>query len=134
MSVTDPSAAGWKLRELPGFIGSVGPLWTKKEDDVWAYAIVSKPEHTNPAGIVHGGLLMTLLDHALSAIAWEDAGRRPCVTVQIDVRFLATVPLDRLVEARGRVVRRTTTLSFTEGNLTVDGEVVATASAILKIV
>ena len=53
MSVTDPSAAGWKLRELPGFIGSVGPLWTKKEDDVWAYAIVSKPEHTNPAGIVH---------------------------------------------------------------------------------
>ena len=134
MSVTDPIAAGWKQRDLAGFIGSVGPLWTKKEDDVWAYAIVSKPEHTNPAGIVHGGLLMTLLDHALSAIAWEDAGRRPCVTVQIDVRFLAAVPPDRLVEARGRVVRRTTTLSFTEGNLTVDGEVVATASAILKIV
>lgn len=134
MSVTDPIAAGWKQRDLAGFIGSVGPLWTKKEDDVWAYAIVSKPEHTNPAGIVHGGLLMTLLDHALSAIAWEDAGRRPCVTVQIDVRFLATVPLDRLVEARGRVVRRTTTLSFTEGTLTVDGEVVVTASAILKIV
>jgi uncharacterized protein (TIGR00369 family) len=129
----DPTASGWKLRDLPGFINQVGPLWTKKENDAWAYAIVSKPEHTNPAGIVHGGLLMTLLDHALSAIAWEDADRTPCVTVQMDVRFLAAVAPDRLVEARGRVVRRTTSLSFTEGNLTVDGEVVVTASAILKI-
>ena len=133
MTVADPSAAGWKQRELPGFIGSVGPLWTKKENDAWAYAIVSKPEHTNPAGIVHGGLLMTLLDHALSAIAWEDAGRKPCVTIQIDVRFLATVPVEKLMEARGRVVRRTTTLSFAEGTLTVDQEIVVTASAVLKI-
>jgi len=133
MTAADPSASGWKQRDLAGFIGSVGPLWTRKENPAWAYAIVSKPEHTNPAGIVHGGLLMTLLDHALSAIAWEDAGRRSCVTIQIDVRFLGAVPPDRLIEARGRVVRRTTALSFTEGNLTVDGEVVATASAILKI-
>ncbi|MGH6609760.1 MAG: PaaI family thioesterase, partial [Burkholderiaceae bacterium] len=110
-----------------------GPLWTRKENDGWAYAIVSKREHTNPAGIVHGGLLMTLIDHALSAIAWEDAARKPCVTIQIDVRFLGAVQPDRLIEARGRVVRRATTLSFTEGTLAVDGEVVVTASAISKI-
>ena len=133
MSVTDPSTSGWKQRDLPGFIGNVGPLWTKKENDLWAYAIVSKPEHTNPAGIVHGGLLMTLLDHALSAIAWEEAGRKPCVTIQIDVRFLAAVPVGKLIEARGRVVRRTTTLSFTEGALTIDQETAVTASAVLKI-
>ena len=76
---------------------------------------------------------MTLIDHALSAIAWEDAGRRPCVTIQIDVRFLTAVRPQTLVEARGRVVRRTATLSFVEGNLTVDAEVAVTASAILKI-
>ncbi len=131
--LADPGASGWKQRDLPGFIRRVGPLWTRKENDAWAYAIVSKSEHINPAGVVHGGLLMTLIDHALSAIAWEDAGRRPCITIQMDARFLAAVPPDRLIEARGRVIRRTTTLSFTEGSLTVDGDVVLTASAISKI-
>ena len=80
------------------------------------------------------GLLMTLIDHALSAIAWEDADRRPCVTIQIDVRFLNAVRPPALVEARGRVLRRTATLSFTEGELRVGADVVVTASAILKIV
>ena len=133
MDVVDPSTSGWKRRSLDGFIGSVGPLWTRKENDSWAYGLVSTSQHTNPAGIVHGGLLMTLIDHALSAIAWEDASRRPCVTIQIDVRFLTAVHAQAFIEARGRVVRRTATLSFTEGNLTVGTEVVATASAILKI-
>ena len=129
----DLSAAGWSQRELPGFMRLVGPLWTRKEDGAWAYAVVSRPEHINRAGIVHGGMLMTLIDQALSAIAWEDAGRRACVTVQMDVRFLAAVQPERLIEARGRVVRRTTTLVFTEGGLSVDGETVVTASAISKI-
>ena len=133
MHMVDPSTSGWKPRTLDGFIGSVGPLWTRKENDSWAYGFVSTSQHTNPAGIVHGGLLLTLIDHALSAIAWEDAGRRPCVTIQIDVRFLTAVHAQTLIEARGRVLRRTATLSFTEGTLTVGAEVVATASAILKI-
>ena len=133
MDIVDPSASGWKARTLEGFIGSVGPLWTRKENDSWAYGLVASTQHTNPAGIVHGGLLMTLIDQALSAIAWEDAGRRPCLTIQLDVRFLSAVKPPTLIEARGRVVRRTATLCFVEGNLTVGAEVVVTASAILKI-
>ncbi|HVG05981.1 MAG TPA: PaaI family thioesterase [Burkholderiaceae bacterium] len=129
----DPSTSGWKPRTLEGFIGSVGPLWTRKENESWAYALVPTSQHTNAAGIVHGGWLMTLIDHALSAIAWEDAGRRTCVTIQIDARFMTAVRPQTLVEARGRVVRRTATLSFVEGNLTVGAEVAVTASAILKI-
>ena len=134
MDVVDPSTSGWKPRTLDGFIGTVGPLWTRKESDTWAYGFVPTSQHTNPAGIVHGGLLMTLIDHALSAIAWEDAGRRACVTVQIDVRFLTAARPPALIEARGRVVRRTASLSFTEGQLTVGSDTIVTASAILKIV
>ena len=134
MDVIDPSTSGWKPRALDGFIGTIGPLWTRKEGEAWAYGFVPTSLHTNPAGIVHGVLLMTLIDHALSAIAWQDADRRPCVTIQIDVRFLNAVHLPALIEARGRVVRRTSTLSFTEGQLSVGADVVVTASAILKIV
>lgn len=130
----DPAQAGWKKRELEGFFGLVGPMWTRQEGEGWAYAFVAEAKHLNRAGVVHGGMLATLMDHALSAIAWEGSERRPCVTVQLDVQYLAPVPLGQLVEARGRIARRTSSLVFLQGSLTVQAQEVATASALLKIV
>lgn len=126
-------AQGWRPRTLPGFAGLVGPLWTRQEDGGWAYAILAGPAHTNPAGVVHGGLLTTLIDHALSAIAWEASGRRACVTVQLDAQFLSGVRPGQFIEARGRVVRSSASLVFMQGQLTVDGAEVLSASAVLKV-
>lgn len=125
---------GWRQRALPGFIGLVGPLWTRKEDSGWAYGLLATAEHTNPAGMVHGGLLATLIDHALSAIAWEALGRRACVTVQLDTQFLTAAQAGQFLEARGRVVRATSTLVFLQGQIVVGGTEVVAASAILKVV
>jgi uncharacterized protein (TIGR00369 family) len=130
----DPADEGWKPRTLPGFIGLVGPLWTKKEGTSWNYGIVADERHTNPAGIVHGGMLTTLLDHALSTIAWEANERRPCMTVALDVYFLAAARPGDLVAAGGRIVRQTASLIFMQGKLSVAGDEIATASAILKTV
>jgi len=129
----DPAREGWKPRTLAGFFGLVGPLWTRREDAGWAYAFVAEDRHTNPAGAVHGGMLTTLLDHALSAIAWEASERRPCVTIQLDVQFLAAVHPGQFVVARGRIVRKTGSLVFMQGSLHVEGAEVAAASMILKV-
>ncbi len=129
----DPAPAGWKARELPGFFGQVGPLWTRKEPAAWAYGVLADERHTNPAGIVHGGLLTTLLDHALSAIAWQANARKACITVALDVHFLAPARPGEFIEARGRIVRQASKLVFMQGSLTVQDRIVATASAILKI-
>ena len=131
--MADPALEGWKPRTLPGFFALVGPLWTRKEGDAWAYGIMAEDKHTNPAGVVHGGMLATLLDHALSAIAWEANERKPCITVAIDMHFLAPARPGQFVAARGRIVRQTASLVFMQGNLTVDGDEIATAGAILKI-
>lgn len=129
----DPVRHGWKARELGGFIGQVGPLWARREPDAWAYGILADDRHANPAGIVHGGLLTTLLDHAVSAIAWEANARKACVTVALDVHFVASARPGEFIEARGRIVRQAATLVFMQGSLTVQERTVATASAILKI-
>lgn len=126
-------AAGWKQRELPGFIHTAGPLWTRREESAWAYGIQTGAAHANPAGLVHGGALGTLLDHAISAVAWEATGRRPCVTVQLDTQFLAAVKPGSFVEARARVSRATRSLVFMQGSLVCGGAEVATASAVMKI-
>lgn len=131
--MSDPAQQGWKARDLPGFFGSIGPIWTKKEADLWAYGVLATAAHVNPAGVVHGGMLATLLDHTLSTIAWEASGRKPCVTVSLDVHFLVPARPGEFVEARGRITRQTKSIAFAQGQVTVGERMVASASAILKI-
>ena len=130
----DPASAGWTPRRGGGsFFALIGPLWARREDDGWAYAIVADERHLNPQGIVHGGMLTALADHALSAIAWEDAGRRACVTIALDTQFMGAVRPGQFVEARGKVARRTSSLSFVQGGLWVGGHQVLAASAVLRL-
>lgn len=127
-------ARGWRQRELPGFAGRFGPLWTRKEDAGWAYGVLATADHLNPAGAVHGGALSALLDHALSAIAWQLLDRRPCVTVQLDVQFLSPARAGDFLVARGRMRRATGSLVFMHGAVSVAEQPVAEGSAVLKIV
>lgn len=127
-------AEGWRRRPLPGFIDRIGPLWVRREDTALAYGLLAGPEHLNPAGVVHGGLLATLADHALSAIAWQAIGRKPCVTVQLDTQFVAAGQSGQFLQARGRVVRATGSLVFMQGGVQADGVELITASAVMKIV
>jgi uncharacterized protein (TIGR00369 family) len=111
----------------------VGPLWSRRDEGEWKYGFLTDAKHASPAGVIHGGLLATLMDHALSAIAWEAAGRVPCVTVQLDTHFLSAVQQGSFIVARGRITRQSSTLIFMQGVLSVENEDVVTGNALLKI-
>ena len=128
------SAAGWRQRNLPGFAERFGPLWTRQEDDGWAYGVLVTQEHLNPGGVVHGGALCSLFDHMVSTLAWEAAGRKTCVTVQLNTQFLAPAKQGDFLEARGRVVKKTSSLVFMEGTITQGGRELLFGSAVLKII
>lgn len=127
------AAEGWRQKALPGFAGLIGPLWARQEQDAWTYGVLATDQHLNPAGVVHGGLLTALLDHGLSAIAWEALGRKACVTVQLDTHFLAVARAGQFLQVRGRVERVTSSLVFVRGEVSVGGEVVATGVGVLKV-
>jgi uncharacterized protein (TIGR00369 family) len=125
-------ALGWKARALPGFIGTAGPLWTRKENDTWRYGILCGRDHLNPAGVAHGGLLATLMDHAVSTVAWESCGRSACVTLQLDMHYLAPVREGQFVQVQAHLVHRAGSLVFMRAQACVDGMPVASAQAALK--
>lgn len=142
------AAEGWHCKTLPGFAGLIGPLWVRREGgqdegvrsegmrseaQAWAYGLLATADHLNPAGVVHGGLLTALLDHGLSAIAWQALDRRACVTVQLDTHFLAPARAGQFLEVRGQLLRATSSLVFMRGELSVAGNVVATGAAVLKV-
>lgn len=124
---------GWKPRALSGFVDVAGPLWTRRDERGWAYGFLCEAQHLNPARRAHGGALMTLLDHAISTVAWEATQRRACVTLQLDSQFLAAVEEGQFAQARAQVTHQTRGLVFLRGEVSVDDRPVLLGQAILKI-
>lgn len=61
------------------------------------------PEHTNPGGSVHGGLIMKWMDEA-GAIAAMRHAQRPVVTIAVDsLTFKSPVMVGQLLTLRARV-------------------------------
>lgn len=127
-------ARGWKQRSLSGFVQTAGPLWTRRTEDGWHYGFHCDERHLNPAGVVHGGALLTLLDHAVSTVAWEAMDRQPCVTVQLDSQFLAPARSGQFVEAHVQVEHKTRSLVFLRARLVTGDVSLLVGQAILKAV
>ena len=130
----DPAAHGWKYLSWhdDGFPQLVGPFWSKREGDGWAYGLLAEPRHGNAHGIIHGGMLVTFLDQILGATCWEAAQRGPVVTIQLNTHFVSGAKAGEFLEARAEAVRATRSVVFVRGQLTVGSRIVATADGVWK--
>lgn len=90
-----------------------------------------RPEHQGWAGVVHGGLLATVLDETMARLLWEKEIN--AITGRLEVRYHKPVQVGDTVEVRGRITRQRPPIVMTAaeavGN---DGSVVAEATAISK--
>lgn len=81
----------------------------------------------NPRGILHGGIIATVLDASMGHLI--NLGSGPSVTVDMNVQYIRAVGTGRAV-AEGRFVRRGRVNSFMESQLVgPDGKVAARATA-----
>lgn len=91
-------------------------------------------EHLQPFGIVHGGVLATLIDTATFWSAFmripEDAG---LVNVDIKLNYLSSVK-EGVLKAEGRTIRSGKTLSYAEARVIGDdGRLLAHGTSTLMI-
>jgi acyl-coenzyme A thioesterase PaaI-like protein len=129
----DPAAAGWEPYGDEGFIGLVGPFWMRPfGDDSYRYAFLAEPKHHNRRDVVQGGMLMTFADRSMGMTCWYANGRQPQATIQLDMHFIDAVQIGEFVEINCKVVRRTRSVIFMEGELVVGTRVVATAKGVWK--
>jgi uncharacterized protein (TIGR00369 family) len=105
-------------------------------ETVWEYVV--DPAHFNPNGVLHGGVVMALLDtamgHAIGAAVVPKGSIN--AAAQMNVNFLEPIRSGTL-RARGRAVRIGKRMAVAQGEATDDrGTLVATATsthAILKL-
>ncbi|AQQ51857.1 PaaI family thioesterase [Planococcus lenghuensis] len=90
-----------------------------------------KPLHVNSAGVVHGGIISTLADVALSNTMKPDMnGKQTSVTLDLNVTFLKGAKSDQLI-AYAEIIKAGKTLTHAECRITdAAGVLVAKAKGI----
>lgn len=124
----------WREMPLGGIIGELGPLLARREGDSWCYGLQTREVHANPIGVIHGGLLMTLLDQTATLIAVWLTGEKAVMTLQMDTRFMAPARVGDLIEGRARLRHHARSTLFLDAELSVAGKPVADAAVIMKVV
>ena len=132
-SQTGEAGAEWTRREMKGIPASLGALWAQRGDNGWNYAIQLDESHCNAQGVIHGGVLVTFLDHAMSLLIWEAADRAMCSTVHLDSHFLAAVKPPAFIELHCEILKKGRSLIFARGILKSEGKAVMEATGMWSV-
>ncbi len=111
-----------------------GPHYFRVDDGDLVAGFRARPVHANAGGAVHGGALTAFADSALTAFALRDVDRDAewVATISLTCEFVAPARPGDWIECRGAVTRRTGSLVFVRGAMTVGETTVVTCSAILR--
>ncbi|MBP1961715.1 PaaI family thioesterase [Paenibacillus aceris] len=103
----------------PTFWGFLGCEFVAMKDGIVTIALEAKSHHLNPIGIVHGGVLSSLLDNAMGIVIMTARPEDKVVTTNLNVHFVAPLYEGRLtvtaelihqsrkmITAQGRVMDR----------------------------
>ena len=83
-------------------------------------------------GVVHGGIVFTMLDEVLGRVAMVGDHTKFMMTAKVEVRFRKPVPTGEPLQIHGKVDRRRGRLSFASAELRLpDGSIAAEAQGMM---
>lgn len=86
------------------------------------FSLTIGPQHMNPHGVVHGGIVYTLVDFAMGgALTSVLEGDERCATLEVTIHYLAPVVSGEL-RAEAAVVSRTRRIGVLEARVYTHGD------------
>jgi uncharacterized protein (TIGR00369 family) len=122
--------------EIPfvGYNHHIGPLYQLPDrEGMHRFCFRVAGHHMNGVGAVHGGMLMSLADIAMSRAARIGTDASNSSTVSLSCDFVSPGKADEVIEARVRVTRRARTTVFLSADIVSGERVLLVASGIWKI-
>ena len=124
--------SGYKtLSGLSAAEDHIGPFYYCKTEEGLVLGFRAEAHNCNGIGTVHGGVLMCFADYAVTMLALSGV-KENCTTISFSSDFIAAARQGDWVEARGDVVRRTGSMTFVNGRLIANEEVILTFQAVVK--
>lgn len=118
------------------FIGVNGPLYLYHQGPLVKLGFRVESRHTNPLGILHGGMMASFCDMLLPVCAHRlspQLAHRFLPTISLQIDYLAAVALGAWVEGEAQVLRETRNIVFIQGLVQADGVAAARVSGIFKL-
>ena len=118
----------------PGFMKhNGGVLFKTISKNEYEFKATIQKNHLNKAGITHGGFISALVDAGAGTAAHRLADNNPCVTVSLELKFIAAVYLGQELIGNTKIQKKTKSMVFLTCELTAEDKIVATASGVWKI-
>ena len=118
----------------PGFMKHNGGFFFKTiSEDEYHFKTTVKENHLNAAGITHGGFIAAVVDAGAGTAAHRASDKSPCVTISLELKFIAAVKLGEEIVGKTKIQKKTKSLVFLTCELITGGKIVATASGVWKI-
>ena len=118
----------------PGFMKyNGGILFRTISDTEYEFKSLITKNHLNAMGITHGGYLSALIDAGAGTAAHRAAGKVPCVTISLDIKFIGVSKEGDEIVGVARILKKTKTLIFLFSELRCKEKIITSASGIWKI-
>jgi uncharacterized protein (TIGR00369 family) len=102
-------------------------MFHKQEDGSVSGDFFADPKFQSYSGIVHGGIVATLLDSAMTqCLLMENTA---ALTARLSIRYSLPIRTGSIVKVEARIVKKSHKIFFLEGGAFVEGKRVANAEA-----
>lgn len=104
-----------------------------EENETYVTTFTPGPEHQSYDGILHGGIISTLLDEITGRYIYTKGQK--AVTAKLEVRFRAPTPIGQMLTIRGRIVGKKGSMYEMAGSISLpDGTITAEGKAMVAVV
>ena len=118
----------------PGFMKHNGGIMFRNISETeYEFKTTINENHLNATGITHGGFICSLIDAGAGTAAHRCAGQAPCVTVSLDLKFIATTKIGDEIVGFTKILKKTKSMVFLICHLKSKDKIIASASGIWKI-
>ena len=123
-----------QISTKPGFMKhNGGILFRNISETEYEFKTTINENHLNAIGITHGGFICSLIDAGAGTAAHRCAGQAPCVTISLDLKFIATTKIGDEIVGFTKILKKTKSMVFLICHLKSKDKIVASASGIWKI-
>ena len=118
----------------PGFMKHNGGIMFRNISETeYEFKTTINKNHLNAAGITHGGFICSLVDAGAGTAAHRCAGQAPCVTISLDLKFIAATKIGDEIVGFTKILKKTKSMVFLICHLKSKDKIIASASGIWKI-
>ncbi len=123
-----------QISTKPGFMKHNGGIMFRNISETeYEFKTTINENHLNAIGITHGGFICSLIDAGAGTAAHRCVKQAPCVTVSLDLKFIASTKIGDEIVGFTKILKKTKSMVFLICHLKSKDKIIASASGIWKI-